>query len=169
MINYRFLTTETSLRALYLYHCLFTTSSVKLFVVNVHIFVYICFFRKKKKQHSQNLSHFENESTFRKTNIFWKWKNYLSPLWTHWLWKPHLKNSKFDLWQLSFCIFLHKVFFFTLIRNLCTYMAEGTVIAVLYSKLMQIFHFSKNTYPFNMLRVLVLHYNLLINSKQPNV
>ena len=34
MINYRFLTTETNLKALYIFRCLFTTSSVKLFVVN---------------------------------------------------------------------------------------------------------------------------------------
>ena len=64
MINYRFLTTETNLKALYIFCCLFTTSSVKLFVVNVHIFIYTCVFRKKEKQPSQNLSHFENESTF---------------------------------------------------------------------------------------------------------
>ena len=139
----------------------------------------IVFFGKRKNNTHKTFHILKMKAHFKKK---WKWKlilkyilkifqlTYLSPLWcTHWLWKPHLKNSKFDLWQLSFCIFLHKVFFFTLIRNLCTYMAEGTVIAVLYSKLMQIFHFSKNTYPFNMLRVLVLHYNLLINSKQPNV
>ena len=43
-----------------------TTLSVKLFVVNVQIFVYNCVFWKKEQQQSQNLSHFENESTFRK-------------------------------------------------------------------------------------------------------
>ena len=64
IINYRFLTTETNLKALCIFRCLFTTSSVKLFVVNVQIFVYNCVFPKKDKQHSQNLSHFENESTF---------------------------------------------------------------------------------------------------------
>ena len=37
--------------------CLFTTSSVKRFVVNAHVFVYNCVFLKKEKQHSQNLSH----------------------------------------------------------------------------------------------------------------
>ena len=64
IINYRFLTTETNLKALYIFCCLFTTSSVKLIVVNVHIFIYTCVFRKKEKQPSQNLSHFENEITF---------------------------------------------------------------------------------------------------------
>ena len=29
------------------------------------------FFRKKEKQHSQNISHFEIESTFRKRTSFW--------------------------------------------------------------------------------------------------
>ena len=33
VINYRFLTTETNLKASYIFCCLFTTSSVKLFVV----------------------------------------------------------------------------------------------------------------------------------------
>ena len=72
IINYRFLTTETNSKALYIFCCLFTTSSVKLFVVNVQIFVYHCVFRKKEKQHSPNLSHFENESTFWKRTTFWK-------------------------------------------------------------------------------------------------
>ena len=49
IMNYRFLTTETNSKALYIFRCLFTTSSVKLFVVNVQIFVYHCVFRKKKK------------------------------------------------------------------------------------------------------------------------
>ena len=75
IINYRFLTTETHLKALHILCCLFTTSSVKLFLVTIQIFVYkflftIMFFWKKKKQHSQNLSHFENESTFRKRLLF---------------------------------------------------------------------------------------------------
>ena len=68
---YRFLTTETNLKALYIFRCLFTTSSVKLFEVNAQIFVYNCVLWKKEKQHSLNLSHFENESTFqKKTTIF---------------------------------------------------------------------------------------------------
>ena len=52
VINHRFLTIETNLKA---FCCLFSTSSVKLFIVNVQIFVYSCVFRKKEKQHSQNL------------------------------------------------------------------------------------------------------------------
>ena len=47
IINYRFLTTETNLKALYIYCCLFITSLVKLFVVNVQIFVYNCVFRNE--------------------------------------------------------------------------------------------------------------------------
>ena len=53
VINNRFLTTETNSKALYIFCCLFTTSSVKLFVVNVQIFVYNCVFWKKEKQLSQ--------------------------------------------------------------------------------------------------------------------
>ena len=62
-INYRFLTTETNLKSSYIFHCLFTTSSVKLLVLNVQIFVYNCVFRKKEKYHSQNLF------------TFWKWEH----------------------------------------------------------------------------------------------
>jgi len=74
IINYGFLTTETNLKALYIF---VTTSSVKLFVVNVQIFVYNCVFRKKEKQHSKTFHilkmkahfekepHFENKSSFR--------------------------------------------------------------------------------------------------------
>ena len=84
-INYRFLTTETNLKSSYIFHCLFTTSSVKLLVLNVQIFVYNCVIWKKEKQHLQNLSHLEmkahfvnephfgNESSF--WNPFWKWKH----------------------------------------------------------------------------------------------
>ena len=78
MINYRFLTTETNLKTLYIFRCLFTTSSVNLFVVNVQIFVYNCVSRKKEKQHSQNLSNFQNKSSF--WNPFWKWKHSLAGL-----------------------------------------------------------------------------------------
>ena len=54
IINYGFLTTETNLKALYIFRCYFKTSSVKLFVVTVQIFVYkflftIVFFGKRKK------------------------------------------------------------------------------------------------------------------------
>ena len=80
IINYRFLTTETNLKALYIFRCFFTTSSVKLFVVNVKIFFTIVSFGKKKKKYSWNLSHFENENTFRKRTTFWKWKLSLKPI-----------------------------------------------------------------------------------------
>ena len=68
IIRYRFLTTDTN--ESYTFHCLFITSLVKLLVVNVQIFVQNCVFWKKKKQHSQNLSHFENKKTFRKRTAF---------------------------------------------------------------------------------------------------
>ena len=68
IINYRSLTTETNLKALYIFRCLFTTSSVKLFVVNVHIFFYSCVFQKKGK--TTLTKPFENESTFRKRTTF---------------------------------------------------------------------------------------------------
>ena len=53
LINYRFLTTEIDLKALYIFRCYITTLSVKLFVVTLQIFVYkflftIAFFGKKK-------------------------------------------------------------------------------------------------------------------------
>ena len=64
------MTTETNLKALYIFRCLFTTSSVKLFIVNVQIFVYNCVFWKKEKQHSQNLSHVKIVVWIWK----WKWK-----------------------------------------------------------------------------------------------
>ena len=79
IINYRFLTKETNLKASYIFHCLFQTSSEKLFVVNVQLFVYDCivvFFRKRKiknhktsyilkmKAHFEREPHFENESSF---------------------------------------------------------------------------------------------------------
>jgi hypothetical protein len=49
MTNYRFLKTETNSKALYIFHCFFTTSSVKLFVVAIQIFVYKFFQKKEKK------------------------------------------------------------------------------------------------------------------------
>ena len=87
MINYRFLTTETNLKTLYIFCCLFTASSVELFVVNVKIFVYSCVFQKKEKQHSQNMkahskTHFENKTFFGKwkvINLFLKFKGPLEP------------------------------------------------------------------------------------------
>ena len=80
VINYGFLTTETNLEALYIFLRLFTTSSVKLFVVNVQLIVYNCvvvFFGEgknknqktfhilKMKAHFERETHFENESSFR--------------------------------------------------------------------------------------------------------
>ena len=64
IINYRFLTTEKNFKAI----CSDCTDFC------LQIFVYSCVFRKKEKQRSQNLSYFENESTFRKRTTFWKWK-----------------------------------------------------------------------------------------------
>ena len=79
VINYRFLTTETNLKASYIFRCSFKTSSVKLFVVNVQLFVYNCvvvFFRKRKNKnhktsyilkmraHFKREPYFENESSF---------------------------------------------------------------------------------------------------------
>ena len=67
VINYRLLTTETNLKVSFIFRCLFTTSSVKLFLVNEQLFVYNrvdVFFRKKEKKKSPNLLHFENESAF---------------------------------------------------------------------------------------------------------
>ena len=55
------------------------------------VFVYNFVFQKKEKQHSRNLSHFENESEFRKRTSFWKWKLIL---------KPILKIMK-HFWQLK--------------------------------------------------------------------
>ena len=61
IINYRFLTTETNLTALYIFRCLFSTSSVKLFLVNVQIFVCNCVFQKK--QHILEMkAHFEKKT-----------------------------------------------------------------------------------------------------------
>ena len=71
--------TETNLKALYIFRCLITTSSVKLFVVTVQIFVYkflftIVFFGKKEKQQSRNLSHYKmkahSETHFENENMF---------------------------------------------------------------------------------------------------
>ena len=86
-MDYRFLTTKTNLKALYIYISLFfnTTSSV---VWNdcadfcLQIFVYHCIFQKKEKETDKNLlilkmktpfekePHFENESSFWKR--FWR-------------------------------------------------------------------------------------------------
>ena len=76
MINYRFLTTETNSKALYIFHCFFTTSSVKLFVVAVQIFVYkflFSFSEKGKNNHEtfhtlKMKTHFEKEPHFENEN-----------------------------------------------------------------------------------------------------
>ena len=60
MINYRCLTTKTNLKALHIFHCFFTTSSVKLFVVNFCL--QLCFSQKRK-------------TTLTKPFTFWKWKH----------------------------------------------------------------------------------------------
>ena len=57
-----------------MFRCLFTTYSVKLFVMNLQIFVYNRVFWKKEKQNPKNLPHIENESTFWKRTMFWKLK-----------------------------------------------------------------------------------------------
>ena len=85
MKNYRFLTTETNLKALYIFRCLFTTSSVKLFIVNVQIFVYNRVFRKRKNNSPKTFqllkmkAHFEKEPHFENESLFWnpvlKWKH----------------------------------------------------------------------------------------------
>ena len=117
IMNYRFLTTETNLKALYIFRCLFTTSSVKLFVVNVQIFVYHCVFRKKEKQHSLNLSHFKNESTFRKRTIIWKWKLIQKPILKMKTCFSKLLNSQsmffeiiFGFWSKNLCLVQSKKF-----------------------------------------------------------
>ena len=57
VLNYGFLTTETNLKALYIFRCLFTTSSVKLFVVTVQIFclqilfTFVFFGKREKNTH----------------------------------------------------------------------------------------------------------------------
>ena len=74
------MTTETNLKALYIFRWFFTTSSVKLFVVTVQIFVYkflftIVFFAKGKNTHEtfhilkmktlfEKEPHFGNENSF---------------------------------------------------------------------------------------------------------
>ena len=57
----------------------------------LQIFVYNCVFWKKEKQHSQNLLHFENESTLQKRTTFWKMKAHSE---THFEDKMFLKKWK---------------------------------------------------------------------------
>ena len=84
IMNYKFLITETNSKALNMFRCFHTTSSVKLFVVTVQIFVYNRVFVKeeknthktfhilKMKKRFEKEPYFENESLFR--NPFWKWR-----------------------------------------------------------------------------------------------
>ena len=63
MINYRFLTTETNLKAFYIFRCLFTFYNLisKAICSECTDFcLQLCFLEKGKKN-SRNLSHFENE------------------------------------------------------------------------------------------------------------
>ena len=90
IMNYRILTTETNLKAWYVFHSYFTTSSVKLFVVPAQVFVYkflftIVFFGKRKKK-------------LTKPFTFWKWKhllkkNHILKLRTPLEKEPHFENE----------------------------------------------------------------------------
>jgi hypothetical protein len=82
IINYRFLTAETNLKVIYIFHCFFATSLVKLFVVTVHISVYnflfrIVFFGKRKNNTHETFhilkmkAHFETETHFGNESSFW--------------------------------------------------------------------------------------------------
>ena len=91
VVNYRFLTTETNSKALYIFPYFNTTSSVKLFVVTVQIFVYkflftIVFFGKRKKPH-ETFHIFKMKTHFEKKNIL-KMKAHS---------KPHLENENMFL------------------------------------------------------------------------
>ena len=67
------MTNETNLKALYIFPFFYNLKSKAIcrYCTDfcLQIFVYSCVFRKKEKQRSQNLSYFENESTFQKKNI----------------------------------------------------------------------------------------------------
>jgi hypothetical protein len=69
----KFLTTETNSKPLYTYHCFFTISSAgKAICSDCTDFCLQLCFSEKGKATLKNLSHFENESTFRKRTTFWK-------------------------------------------------------------------------------------------------
>ena len=65
-MNYRFLTTETNLKALYIYISLFVHN-----LISKAIFVYNCVFRKKEKNTHETFhilkmkTHFEKEPRFK--------------------------------------------------------------------------------------------------------
>ena len=96
IINYGFLTTETNLKALYIFRCYFTTSSVKQFVVTVQIFVYrflftIVFFGKRKKPLTKSFT-------------FWKWKhiskkNHILETKAHF--KTHFENENVFIFKIK--------------------------------------------------------------------
>ena len=78
IMNYSFLKTERNLKALYIFHCLFTTSSVKLYVVTEQIFLYKFLFtnvfsEKRKNSTHKTFQKFENKCTFGKWSTFRKW------------------------------------------------------------------------------------------------
>ena len=60
ILNYRFLTTETNLKACYIFHNLIS----KAICSECTDFCLQLSFSEKGKQYTQNLSHFENKSTF---------------------------------------------------------------------------------------------------------
>ena len=73
--NYRFLTTETNLKALYIFHYFNTTSSVKLFAVTAKIFVYkflftIVFLGKRNTINHENFHNLKMKTHFKKEPHF---------------------------------------------------------------------------------------------------
>ena len=116
VINYRFPTTETNSKALYIFRRFNTTSSVKLFEVTIQISaksadfcLQLCFSERWKKTHEtfQTIFTFSkwkhifdknyilDESTFRKQTSFWKWKHVFRKVKVvnHFLKKLQLANS----------------------------------------------------------------------------
>jgi len=79
LINYRFLTTEIDLKALYIFRCFITTLSVKLFVVTLQIFVY----------NSENSE--KGKTTLTKPFTFWKWKHIAK--------KNHILENESSFWN----------------------------------------------------------------------
>ena len=72
IINYRFLTTEPNLKALYVCISLFVHNLIsKAICSECGVFCEQLCFRKKEKRHSQNLSHFEKEPHFENESSFW--------------------------------------------------------------------------------------------------
>ena len=100
MINYRFLTTETDLKALYIFYfllnafrlkniyifqCFLTTSSVKLLLVTtVQIFVYKvffsnCVFRKKEKDTRKTFHNLKMKTCFEEEPHFENESSFQNP------------------------------------------------------------------------------------------